>query len=127
MVFKFPKPLGGCADELYKIRERRLAAQKVVDEIQEQETALENHIIEVLPKSEASGVAGKVAQANIEMKHIPTVDDWDKFRTYIVKHKAWDMITKRVGSRAILDRMDAGETVPGIKMFNKVTVKLRKL
>ena len=61
-TYKFPKKIGTCADKLYKLRQDRLAQQKIVDALQEEESALKTHIINTLPKSEASGVSGKLAR-----------------------------------------------------------------
>ena len=68
---KFPKTLGACADRVYELRAKRLAAQKDVDAIEAEEKALKEHIINTLPKSETTGVAGKVARVTVVTKQVP--------------------------------------------------------
>ena len=126
-TFKFPKKLGSCADKLYRLKTSRLAAQKIVDGLEEEEKALKAHIIDTLPKSEASGVAGRLVRVSISKKDVPQVKDWVKFRAYVKKHNAFDLLQKRLSSKAILDRLDDGKKIPGVEMFTAVSVSMNKI
>jgi len=125
--YKFPKALGACADKLFELRNKRLAEQKKVDEIAAEESALKNHIIENLPKSEASGVAGKLARVTVVTKQIPQVKDWDAFYKYIKKTGSFDLMQKRLTDAAIKERWEAGKEVPGVEHFNAVSVSINKV
>jgi hypothetical protein len=125
--YKFPKALGACADKLFELRNKRLAEQKKVDEISAEESALKNHIIENLPKSEASGVAGKLARVTVVTKQIPQVKDWDAFYKYVKKTGSFDLMQKRLTDAAIKERWEAGKEVPGVEHFNAVSVSINKV
>jgi len=125
--YKFPKALGACADKLFELRNKRLAEQKKVDEIAAEESALKNHIIENLPKSEASGVAGKLARVTVVTKQVPQVEDWDAFYKYVKKTGSFDLMQKRLTDAAIKERWEAGKEVPGVKHFNAVSVSINKV
>lgn len=125
--FKFPKTMGACADRLYQVRELRLAEQKKVDEIEAEEKALKEHIIQNLPKSDASGVAGKIARVSVVTKIIPQVEDWDKFYAHIKKKGEFDLLQRRVSDTAVKERWDSGKQVPGVKTFNALTVSINKV
>jgi len=125
--YKFPKALGACADKLFELRNKRLAEQKKVDEIAAEETALKNHIIENLPKSEASGVAGKLARVTVVTKQVPQVKDWDAFYKYVKKTGSFDLMQKRLTDAAIKERWEAGKEVPGVEHFNAVSVSINKV
>jgi hypothetical protein len=125
--YKFPKALGACADQLFELRNKRLAEQKKVDEIAAEETALKNHIIENLPKSEASGVAGKLARVTVVTKQVPQVKDWDAFYKYVKKTGSFDLMQKRLTDAAIKERWEAGKEVPGVEHFNAVSVSINKV
>ena len=99
--FKIPKTLGACADALYKVRQERLNLQKMVDALSEQETALKDHIINTLPKSEASGVAGKTARVSVVTKEVPQVEDWDALYKHVVKTKHFELLQRRVSDAVI--------------------------
>jgi hypothetical protein len=120
--YKFPKALGACADKLFELRNKRLSEQKKVDEIASEETAIEN-----LPKSEASGVAGKLARVTVVTKQVPQVKDWDAFYKYVKKTGSFDLMQKRLTDAAIKERWEAGKEVPGVEHFNAVSVSINKV
>lgn len=125
--FKFPKTMGACADRLYELRQKRLEEQKKVDLIEAEEKALKEHIIQNLPKSEASGVAGKVARVTVVTKEVPQVDDWDSFYKYVKRTGAFDLMQRRLTEAAVKERWEAGEEIPGVKHFQVVTVSINKV
>lgn len=127
ITYKFPKTIGACADRLYLLREKRLAGQKQVDAVDDEEKALKQHIIDTLPKSEASGVAGKLARVTVVSKQIPQVKDWEAFWTGFNKKTDTDMLMRSVNKAAVQARWDAGKKVAGVESFTSVTVSLNKL
>lgn len=125
--FKFPKSLGACADRLYALREKRLAMQREVDLVEEEEKALKEHLINVLPKSEASGVSGKTANVKIVTKEIPQVKNWPSFYAFVKRNGAFELLGKRLVDSAVKERWEAGEKVPGVESFTAVTVSITKI
>ena len=125
--FKFPKALGACADKLYEIRQKRLAMQKEVDEVEAEEKALKEHIIQTLPKSEASGVAGKVARVTVVTKDVPQVKDWDAFYKYVSRTKSFDLLQRRLSDAAVNERWENKKDIPGVEAFTVVSVSLNKV
>jgi hypothetical protein len=125
--YKFPKMIGACADKVYELREKRKAMQKLVDEVEEEEKALKEHIINILPKSEASGASGKLANVKVVTKEVPQVKDWDAFYKYIKKTGEFDLMGRTISRTSIEERLDAGKKVPGIEMFQAVTLSITKV
>lgn len=126
-LFKFPKTLGACADKIYELRDKRLAAQKLVDAIEAEEKALKEHVINTLPKSEATGVAGKMARATVITKKVPQVKDWKAFYKHIKKTGDFDLLSRSIGKAAIEARWEAKKVVPGVEAFNAVTLSITKV
>lgn len=124
---KMPKKIGTAIDMLYTKKQERLAAKKVLEALQAEETMLKDFIIETLPKSETQGAQGKLARATITKTAVPTVEDWKKFHAYIKKHGRFDLLQRRVATGAITDMLDEGKKLPGIKTFNKLSVSLNKV
>jgi len=126
-----PKTLAQCADLLYQTREARLRQNKVVEELQRLETRLKDHIIETLPKSQASGVAGRVARVQLDTKSVPQVQEeaggWDKFYAFVAKAKRFDLMQRRLNDAAVKEMWEAGKDVPGVGKFNVVTVSCTAL
>lgn len=125
--YKFPKALGACADKLYQLREARLAKQKEAEAIEAEEKALKEHLINTLPKSEANGVAGKVARVTVVTKPVPQVKDWEKFYAHVKKTGQFELMQRRLSDTAIKERWEAGKSVPGVESFNVVTVSINKV
>lgn len=119
--------MGACADRLYELRGKRLEMQKAVNEVEEEEKALKAHVIDTLPKSEASGVAGKVARITVVTKDVPQVKDWDAFWLKFDKKKDSSLLQRRLNTAAVEERLEAGKTVPGVEIFKAVTVSINKV
>lgn len=132
-AFKIPSSLAVCADLLYTTQQTRFAMQKEVDALQARETALREHLINTLPKSDATGVSGKIAHACVDTKTVVQVKDWDKFYKNLIKEyakeglAAFTLLQKRVGDAAVKERWEAGKKVPGVEPFNVPVVSITKI
>lgn len=111
----FPKTLGAAIDTLYSLREERLAAQKIVDAKQVQETALHAHIIQKLEEQDMEGSKGALATASIQRSTQADVFDWNEYCKYMAKNKAWDMVQQRASITALRARWDNKVDVPGVR------------
>jgi hypothetical protein len=128
--FVIPKKLAKVADLLYTTRQRRLEVQKQVDELAKQEGLLREHLIEHLPKSEASGVSGEVANAKVEKKTVWQVGDWSKFQKYVQKTGEFDLLGRSVSQPALQARYEEAKNkmkVPGIVAFEAIKVSCTKV
>lgn len=125
--YKFPKKIGECADKLYLLRQKRLETQKLVDALEAEEKALKYHIIMTLPKSEASGVAGKLARVTVVNKSIPQISDWEQFAKYLKKTGDFDLIQHRLSPASVEERWEAGKEIPGVGEFKATTVSINKI
>lgn len=127
-----PKTLAACADELYTTRQARFALDKQVDALKAREAQLSEELINKLPKSQASGIAGKVARATIETKTVCQVVDWDKVNGYILKNAkknpgVFALYQRRIGESAVKEMWEAGREVPGVEPMDIPRVSLNKL
>lgn len=125
--FKMPAKIGACADRLYQVKNDRLKLQKAVDELAAEESAIKEHIIQTLPKSEASGVAGKVARVSVTVKDVPQVKDWEAFHGFVKKTGFFHLLQKRLSSQAVDEVLESGKTIPGLEIFKLPTVSLSKV
>jgi len=125
---KIPKKMGSVADLMYKTRQTRLALQKQVDALQAQETLLKNHVINNLPKSNATGTSGQIGCVKSVPKSKYVVEDWEKVYRYIKRHNAFEMLQKQLGQKAVEERaLAAGKRgLPGIGLSGYTDVSLTK-
>lgn len=126
MSIAFPSTIGGCVDNLYEARAKRLDLQKQVDQMAEVERQYENHILDTFDKSELKGVKGNLATASIKRTTVYQISDWDTFANYVAETKQFDLLRKQPGSRACAERFDAGDSIPGIEPFAKISLSLTK-
>lgn len=131
MANKFPKTLGACIDLAYEARAERLEYQRSVEEklaaMKKREDEIEEHILQSFDKSDIEGAKGSIATASVSRLVVPAVKDWPKVFAYISKKKAWDLMEKRMARVAYRDRLEAGEIIPGVESFTKVSLSLTKV
>lgn len=120
------KTPAAAADRWYEVREQRYALQKQVDALAAEESQLREFIINTLPKSQASGITGRVAHAEIKKKNIPQVKSWPLFYAHILKTKDFSFLQRRVSDKAVEERWAANKAVPGVQKFTAITVSLTK-
>ena len=124
--FIVPKTLGGCADKLYDVRAEKAQVKKVLAELDEQEKILKNHIIDELPKSQAEGITGRKAKVTINTKKIGSVKDWDMLYKYILRHKHFSLLQRRLSDSAVQERWEDKKKIPGVEPFTVVKVSCTK-
>lgn len=117
-ALKLPKSLGACADLYHDTREKRLAEDKKVKEIKADETAIANHIIDNLEKSNEGGAVGKRYKAIVKTDDAYTVEDWDKFYAYIKKTGEFDLLNRALNQAAVKERVAMQDRPSGKKGEN---------
>lgn len=125
--FVLPKTDAQKADLLYATRELRLAKQRAIETLEKLENALREHFIENLPRSQASGIAGRVARVQIEIKPIPQVKDWDGCYAFVKKNNAFELLQRRLNEGAVKERLDGGQRLEFIEIYNAKKVSVTKL
>jgi hypothetical protein len=121
-----PKSVAGAADKLYTLREQRYALQKKVTKLEEKEGVLREYLIDNLPKSDASGITGRIAHAEISKKPVPQVKDWPAFYKHILRTKDFSLMQRRLNEGAVKERWLAKKVVPGVVRFNAISVSITK-
>lgn len=124
---KIPKKLAEAADAYFTARNERLALEKKVNELKEREVALKDHLIDNLPKSQAGGIAGKLARVEITKRNVPRIDDAKKFWQYAHRKGNEDLFKESLVESAVKSRWEAGKTVPGVEPFTIVSLSVSKL
>lgn len=121
--------MGACADLYYDARQKRLAADRVAAELKAEEQRIKNHIIDNLSK-DTTGAAGKHHRVQVVRKRKLRVNPeaWPKFFAYVSKHKAWDMLQRRISADACEERFNNSRAkIPGLEPFDYVDVSLTKV
>lgn len=116
--------LASITDEWWALREKRLAADKVAADLKAQETALEKYLLENIPASGATGISASSVAVEVKEDEVPTVgkDGWNSFFAYVSRYKAYDLLQRRLSTKAVMERLEDGKSIPGVEL-----VPVRKL
>lgn len=117
--FKIPKKLAECADLLYTTRQERLSLARIVADAETDEKALKEYVVTNLPKSNASGISGTIANVSVGSKVIVMTEDFDKFMKYIVKEYPKNpgvvaLLSRAINVTAAEEMWKAGKKIPGL-------------
>jgi hypothetical protein len=117
---------------LFTTRNQRLALDKQVESLKSREAALKEHLIQKLPKSQASGISGLLARVTIGSKTKPVAADWDKIHKYIAANYkknpgVFALLQRRLGEETIQEMWKNGTKVPGIEPMDIPTVSINKV
>jgi hypothetical protein len=122
-----PNSIGKCADLYSDVRALRLAMDKEAAAVKARETEIREHIISNLSKSDDTGAAGLRYRAQIVMKDVPHLTDWSLFTGYILENDRFDLLQKRLGEKAVMDMIAAGEAIPGVERMKIPDVSITKI
>lgn len=120
--------LAKITDQLYTLRQERLAAQKEVDALEKQEKELRAQLFAALRESPSGAVAGDVAKAEIKTSIVPTLVDPEAFLKWARKSpKRADCYKVSVVTDAWRTHVSLGDTVDGVESFTKEDLSLTKV
>jgi hypothetical protein len=126
LTMQVPQKLGACADLLYRLRAKRLAAETKITAMLKDEAVLKDHLIAHLRADDADGVIGRAAKVVVNSERVAKVEDWDKFYAHIRKTGHFELLQRRPADTAVRERWDAEEQVPGVVPFKIFKVSITK-
>ena len=121
------RKLAGMADEIWSLRESRLALQRQIDEIHEKEREIKAALIAEIPLTGATGVSGKLAAVKVIEKMVPQVADWSELYKHIKKTGSFELLQRRVSETAVRERWAEDEKIPGVDCVTINDLSLSKV
>jgi hypothetical protein len=118
--------LGEKIDALYELRARRLAFERDIKVLKEQEAVLTDEIQTLLSEANIDGAKGKIATAARTMSIVPNVIDWDPIYEFVYAEKMASIFQKRLTTSLWTALHEDGILVPGTQPFNRVALSLTK-
>jgi len=120
--------IGELIDAMYRVRQKRLEKQKVVDDLKAKQNQIEAMLMDALTKQNTRKGEGTLASASISTAINPTATDWEALNRWILRHKELALFQKRLSAprfRELLEEHPRG--IPGVEPFEQRTINLRKL
>lgn len=107
-------------------RAERRVVTKQEEALKKEETELKRFIIAAFEDEKYEGMVIDDRITALSFRDVGVVEDREAFVEYIYEHQALDLLQFRPNSAAILDRMDAGEEVPGTDVIQLSDLSDRK-
>ena len=118
---------------MQQVKIKKLKALKIKKEsaeklAKEAASAYEELRLEVLGDMNKDGLESLKSNGlslSVSKQVVVEVQDWEEYYKYIHRYKAYDLLQRRIGSRAVLDRLESGKKVPGVetKTIRKLNVR----
>lgn len=129
---KLPKTMAGCADRLWECQQARYALNRQIDALEAEEKAIREYAIQNLPKSNATGVAGKLARIQVESKEIVSAKDFDATLDWMLAHVKKNqalrgIVQRRINTGMVGEMLAEGTKIPGCEMIEVPVVRVSKL
>lgn len=120
--------LGQQIDRLLAFDTAIKEAEEETKELRRRRTKLESRVFKDFKKVDIKGTTTTRAIAEIKSRKHPSIKDRAKFQRYVKRNQAFDLYQNRLNSKAYFDRLEEGEQVPGISIFEsfKIHVKARR-
>lgn len=62
----------------------------------------------------------------ITRREVASIKDWESFTAYVRKANAFDLLQSRVSIRSLVERRNAGETVPGVAVETIINLSMHR-
>jgi hypothetical protein len=95
----------------------RLKLQAQANKLDEEAKALSDQLTKLGAKTGSYGAYFLTATT----KKVPVAQDWPSFWSYIRENNAFELLHKRVTEKAAMERINAGESIPGVSTADKVS------
>jgi hypothetical protein len=127
LLKKKPKiPIGQLIDKLYNQDQAIDTIEAELRDAKKKREAIQARLLKNLSTAALDGAKGKLATATVKTNSYPSIKNRPKFIKYVIANKAWDLFQNRIAAKAYTDRTEDGEYIPGIEIFNKIRVNVRR-
>lgn len=116
--------LGAAIDRLFVLRRERFALVARANKIGEEEKELEDKLFAKYKKDELKGARSPLATCTVKMQDVANIEDFDAAIKHIIKTKSYDLLRKQFNNEACRERWEAGEKIPGVTKFTRVSLSL---
>lgn len=111
---------------LFEMREQRLALQRQVDKMEQDEKDLMYTLTNEMVSSNSLTTSADGFVAKRKTVNSPIVQDWTLTLEYVRATGQVDLLQKRLTESAVKARWDAGVDIPGVDKLVKHTVTITK-
>lgn len=123
----YPNTIGGCLKLLAANLRKQDALTAKLQPLADEEKKLREHMITSFKKTELRGANGSGLSTTILETPVPVLKDWKKFLAFCKRKGNDDLLKSSVATKAWRERIDAGKKVPGVEVFNAVSLRVTQV
>lgn len=101
--------------EWRRLREERLAADKIAEALKKEENVQKQFILSALIAQKYEGIVLDGRITGVSDKDQPVVKDRQAFEKFVLKKKALHLLQFRLSTAAVREMQEAGVDVPGVE------------
>lgn len=116
--------MAALTDDIFYHKKKLAAVKKVHEEIIGR---LEEQLAALMTTEKLDNVTGDKSVARLKPKTTVVVEDWSALQEYVIRHRAFDLLQRRITESAVIARHDNGETVSGCKVDTKQVLSILEL
>jgi hypothetical protein len=120
-------PIGPKIDAMWALREKKRALEDQVKVIEDQLRMVEEELIADLDAQHVDKMTGKMATVSISEVQVGNCTDWDAFYTYVKKTGYFHLFQRRLSDPAVREIFEQKGKLPGVELFTKRKLNLRKV
>ena len=119
-------PLEEMANEFRALKDQKDALNKQVKDINPQLEYLQKNIISRMQGEGATKISFDAGTFSIKTDIYPQIKDFPAFLEYIVSHKAWELIQKRVNAAPYREMILNEEEIAGLGEYEDTKLNFRR-
>jgi len=112
--------------KILELRTKLSELNAEIEEVNVTKAELENELMEFMSSTGTTQLGSSMGTATMKQTTKFAVANWDEFIQYVVETESFDMLQKRISSKAVGDRLQADVEVPGITSVPIFTVSIRR-
>lgn len=120
------RKIGELIDQMQDLDDRMGVLQNKTKKIHRSYMRLEADLIDEMGKAALNKAGGSKASATLKMAAHPNIANPKQFFKYVHQHRAYELFQRRVNAKAYFERLENGDPVPGIKVFEHMRCKITK-
>lgn len=111
-----PVSLGTRIDKLFELREQIREMNAELKALKSSAFAYENKVMRALREQELDSGKGSRATVTVGTRKFVKMLDRNKVDKYVKRNDAFDLFSNRINIKAVIDRLEEGEKIPGIEV-----------
>jgi hypothetical protein len=118
--------IGESIERMYEIKKEKADFNKVIKELDTELEEIERNLIKMIQDQGVCSLSSPHATVTLSSTSYGSIEDFEAFEKYVIDTNSLFLLQRRLSTTAYADLKNAGEAVPGIKEYTKLTLSLRK-